>query len=207
MSQINVNKVISPDQAILDGPSLDIASNGNVSSGTDIFLVDAANNRFGVGTATPARTLDLSGSRGVAFNAGMILEGINITGSGIGGTVNHDVQTSNAYWWDSAATANWTYNVRYSSSVTLDSQMSVGDMVCVSVVVPVGTSSYYHTALQIDGSAATVEWVGGVAPTQAGSPDDIADRGKSLYQFNIIKTASATFTVLGAMCHIGEFEA
>ena len=206
MSQINVNKVISPDQALVNGPSLDIAANGNVSSGTDIFLVDAANNRFGVGTATPTRTLDLSGSRGAAFNAGMILEGINITGSGIGGTVNHDIQTSNAYWWDQAATANWTYNVRYSSTATLDSQMNVGDLVSVSVVVPVGASSYYNTAFQIDGTAVTVEWVDGVAPIQAGGPDQIADRGTDLYQYNIIKTAAATYVVLGAHCHAGEFE-
>ena len=40
MSQVNVNKVISPDQAQSAGPSIDIASNGNISMDTDTFFVN-----------------------------------------------------------------------------------------------------------------------------------------------------------------------
>ena len=207
MSQINVSKIISPDQALVNGPSIDIAANSNISVNTDTILVDSSNDRFGVGTASPTRTLDLSGSRGVAFNAGCIFEKMNITGTGLGTTVNHDVLTSNSYYWDATATGNWTYNIRGSASVTLDSLLSVGDLISVSYIAPVDASSYYNTAVQIDSVAQTVEWVDGVAPTQAGGPEQIADRGTDLYQFYIIKTGSATFVVLGAHCHVGEFEA
>jgi len=46
--------------------------------------------------------------------------------------------------------------------------------------------------LTIDGSAQTVKWSGGTAPA-AGNASAI-----DAYSFTIIKTASATFTVLGA---------
>ena len=86
MSQVNVNKVISPDQAQNAGPSIDIASNGNISMDTDTFFVDATNDRFGVGTASPNRTLDLQESGGAAFNAGVIFEKCNISTSALTAT-------------------------------------------------------------------------------------------------------------------------
>ena len=58
--------------------------------------------------------------------------------------------------------------------------------------VTAGTTPYYASAFQIDGSAVTPKWSGGVAPT-AGNASSIDS-----YSFTIIKTASATFTVLGA---------
>ena len=84
MSQINVNKVISPTQAPSNGPSLDIAANGNISVDTDTLFVDSTNNRVGISTATPVRSLDLENtSRGSRFAGGVIFEKCNITGSGL----------------------------------------------------------------------------------------------------------------------------
>ena len=37
MSQINVNKVISPTQAASNGPSIEVASNGNMSIESNNF--------------------------------------------------------------------------------------------------------------------------------------------------------------------------
>ena len=76
MSQINVNKVISPSQAGSNGPSLDIASNGNISADTNTLFVDSSNNRFGVGTSTPIRTLDLSGTGGALFGGEFFLKNV-----------------------------------------------------------------------------------------------------------------------------------
>ena len=67
MSQINVNKVISPDQAQVSGPSIDIASNSNITIDTDTVFVDSTNNRLGIGTSSPQRTLDIQESGGVLY--------------------------------------------------------------------------------------------------------------------------------------------
>ena len=55
-----------------------------------------------------------------------------------------------------------------------------------------GSTAYYPTAFQIDGVSVTPKWSGGTAPS-SGNANTI-----DVYTFTIIKTASATYTVLGA---------
>ena len=45
--------------------------------------------------------------------------------------------------------------------------------------------------IQVDGAAVTENWIGGSAPSDGGSS------GVDIHTFTIIKTASATFTVIG----------
>ena len=121
MSQINVNKVFSPSQAGIPGPNIDIASNGNMSMDTDTVFVDSTNDRLGIGTSSPARTLDIQQFGGISFNAGLIFEDCTISGTAMNGTVNHDVETANAGYYNSVS-GNWTYNIRWDSGTTLDSK-------------------------------------------------------------------------------------
>jgi len=53
-----------------------------------------------------------------------------------------------------------------------------------------GGTAYYPTAFQVDGSAVTPKWSGGSAPTSGNASSVDA------YLFTVVKTASATFTVL-----------
>jgi hypothetical protein len=54
-----------------------------------------------------------------------------------------------------------------------------------------GATAYYATAFQIDSSAVTPKWVGGIAPS-SGNASSIDS-----YSFTIIKTAATpTYTVL-----------
>jgi hypothetical protein len=62
----------------------------------------------------------------------------------------------------------------------------------VAFLATQGSTAYYSTALNIDGSAVTPKWQGGTAPA-AGNVSGI-----DAYVYNIIKTASATFTVLAS---------
>ena len=126
MSQINVNKVYSPNQAGVNGPPIDIASNGNISMDTDTVFVDSTNDRLGIGTASPGRTLDIQHIGGISFNAGVIFETCPLTGTGLSGTANHNVESGNALYYNGGASGNWTYNIRYNASATLDSKMSTG---------------------------------------------------------------------------------
>ena len=58
-----------------------------------------------------------------------------------------------------------------------------------------GTTSYYLTGLSIDGTSVTPLWLGGSAPTGA-SVTPASGTAVDAYSFTIIKTASATYTVL-----------
>ena len=54
-----------------------------------------------------------------------------------------------------------------------------------------GATPYYPTAFTVDSSAVTPKWSAGTAPS-SGNASSI-----DVYLFTIIKTAGATFTVLG----------
>jgi len=70
--------------------------------------------------------------------------------------------------------------------------MSVGESMSFAILMSEGTTAYYLNAYQVDGSSVTPKWSGGDAPT-AGNASSI-----DIYTFTLIKTASATFTVLAA---------
>ena len=207
MSQINVNKVYSPNQAGVNGPPIDIASNGNISMDTDTVFVDSTNDRLGIGTASPGRTLDIQHIGGISFNAGVIFEDCTISGTAMNGTVNHDVETANAGYYSSVS-GNWTYNIRWDSGATLDSKMNTGETINISYTVPVTGSSYYQTGFQIDGSSKTVQWVDQLTPVQGGgrdSGDDAATTGFDVYSFAINKYSTNNYYILGSHTHFGAF--
>ena len=208
MSQINVNKVISPTQAASNGPSLEVASNGNMSMDTDTVFIDSTNDRLGIGTSSPARTLDIQQDGGISFNSGLIFEDCQLTNSGLSGTSHHSVEADNARYWNSAASGNWTYNIRWNSSTTLDSKMSNGETINVSYITAVGGSSYYQSGFQIDGSSKTVQWVNNIAPVQGGgreAGDDAATTGFDVYSFAINKYSTNNYYILGSHTHFGSF--
>ena len=108
------------------------------------------------------------------------------------GTVNFDAQTQGVLYYTSNASGNWTLNVRAASGVTLDSILTVGDAITVNFLVTNGSTAYYQTAFNIDGSVVTPKYSGGTAPA-SGNASAI-----DVYTYTIVKTASATYTVFGA---------
>ena len=90
-------------------------------------------------------------------------------------------------------TANRQINFRGDGSTSLDSMLSVGESITMSVLSDQGATPYYFNTYTIDGNAATMRWSGGSAPSGGNAS------GIDVYSFTIIKTASATFTVLGSL--------
>lgn len=115
-------------------------------------------------------------------------EDVNIVASAATGTINLDVSTASIWYYTSNATANHTLNIRYSSSVSLNSALAVGDAITVVWLNTNGTTAYYPNTIQIDGSTVTPKVPAAISSGNASSID--------AYSFTIIKTASATFTVL-----------
>lgn len=117
-------------------------------------------------------------------------EKVTVSATAATGTINFDVLTQGVLYYTTNASANWTINIRGSSSATLDSLMSTGEVVTVVFLATNGATPYYQTALTIDGASVTPKWQGGLAPA-SGNASAI-----DAYTLTIIKTASATFTVL-----------
>jgi hypothetical protein len=118
-----------------------------------------------------------------------IEEDINVVASAATGTINFDVSTASIWYYTSNATANHTLNFRYSSSVSLNTALPVGDAITLVWLNTNGTTAYYPSTIQIDGT--TITGVKVPAAITAGNASSI-----DAYSFTIIKTASATYTVL-----------
>jgi len=117
-----------------------------------------------------------------------------VASPGATGTVNIDTLTSSVEYLQAAATANWTTNVRGSGAATLNSIMAIGEQISVVLLNTNTGTAYYPTAFNIDGTAVgvTLKWLGGTAPS-SGNINAI-----DAYVYTIIKTASATYTVLAS---------
>jgi hypothetical protein len=70
--------------------------------------------------------------------------------------------------------------------------MTAGQSLTIALIVINGASAFYPNVIQIDTAPQTVKWQGAVAPT--GGTINAVDS----YAFTIIKTAGATYTVLGS---------
>jgi hypothetical protein len=117
-----------------------------------------------------------------------IEEDINVVASAATGTINFDVATASIWYYTSNATANHTLNFRYSSSVSLNTALPVGDTITLVWLNTNGSTAYYPSTIQIDGSTVTPKVPAAITAGNASAID--------AYSFTIIKTASATYTVL-----------
>jgi len=166
-------------------------TSGTVSLAVDTAVVATTNNTL----TMSGKTLTTPTLNTPVINQGILVspeERVNVVASAATGTVALDALTAGTMLYTSNATGNWTLNVRGSSSTSLNSILTTGDSITVVFLNTNGATAYYQTAFQIDGASVTPKWQGGTAPS-SGNTSSIDS-----YVFNIIKTASATYTVLAS---------
>ena len=117
-----------------------------------------------------------------------IEEDINVVASAATGTIDFDVDTASIWYYTTDASANFTLNFRFSSSVSLNTALETGDAITLVFLNTNGATPYYPNVINIDGSAVTPKAPATISAGNASAID--------AYSFTIIKTASATFTVL-----------
>ena len=185
-----VNSDISTSAAIVDTKLATISTAGKVSN--------SATTATNANTASAIVARDASGDF-VAGKATLstvdintVIETASIVASASTGTINIDFSTNPTVYYTSDATANWTLNVRGTSSTTLNSVLSTGQIATVTFLATNGATPYRPTVFQVDGSAVTPKWMGGTAPT-TGNANSIDS-----YTLAIIKTGNAAFTVLAS---------
>jgi len=142
---------------------------------------------------TSNATLSLTGS---ASSIGTLLlnaaETTNVSATAANSTMTYYLASQSVMYLTTNAAANWNPNVAFSSGTTLNTALSTGQAITFAMLVSQGTTAYYSNTIYIDGSAVTPKWQGGSAPT-AGNASGIDG-----YTYTIIKTGSATYTVLAS---------
>ena len=122
--------------------------------------------------------------------AGLLTEHVTVTAGKLSAAADLDLANGNVFLFTTQETTTATPNLRYDGSTTLNSKMAVGDVVTV-VLITTAAAGGFCAQLTIDGAAVTENWVGGSAPSDGGSS------GVDIHSYTIIKTASATWTVIG----------
>jgi hypothetical protein len=165
-------------------------------NGTSAFTAATAGTDYvAPGTATTFTALQTFAgtSSNAALKTSNILEVATISATAATGTINYDMTTQSVLYYTTDASGNFTVNFRGSSGTSLDTIMATGESLSATFLVTNGASAYYNSAVQVDGSSVTPKWQGGSAPT-SGNASSIDS-----YTYVIIKTASATFTVLASV--------
>lgn len=146
------------------------------------------------GTATTFTALQtfLGSSSNLAQSLANSSEIVTVSGSGVPSTVDYDVTTQSVIYYTGNAGANWTVNFRASSGTTLNAALATGRSITVALLATQGVSPFYNATVQVDGNTIVPKYQGGVAWTGGNAS------GIDAYVYTIIKTASATFTVLAS---------
>ena len=208
----NIDSLIA-DTADINGGTIDATAIGGTTPAAGAFTTVTASTAIGVASGgTGATTLaganipvvnaanTFTGTQtfsGTSSTLAMVLNDVaevtTVSATAATGTIAYDITTQSVVYYTSNASANWTVNFRASSGTSLDTLMSTGQSMTVAFLVTQGATAYYNSAVQVDGttSGVTTRWLGG-APT-AGNASGIDS-----YRYLIIKTGSATFTVLAS---------
>ena len=170
----------SPDITVSNVVGVAATFSGAVSVGGTLTYQDVTN-VDSVGLIT-ARS-------GVDFN-GLLRESVNIVASKLSDAPNINLDNGMVHYFTTTETTTSTPNIRSTTGINTD--MAIGDTISVSIITTAAAAGY-AARVNIDGLATgiTTSWVGGSAPSTGGSS------GLDIYAYNIIKTADATFTVIG----------
>ena len=135
-------------------------------------------------TATVSDTLTING---LNSNKALI-EKVNVTAGKLSDNQTINIDTGMVHLFTTTETTTATPNIISTAGINTD--LAVGDAISVSVITTAAAAGY-SANWQIDGIAVTETWVGGSAPSAGGAS------GTDTYSMNIIKTASATYTIIG----------
>lgn len=118
---------------------------------------------------------------------GQLKEKVNVTAGKLSDNLDINIDNGNVHLFTTQETTTSTPNIVSTAGINTD--MSVGDAISVTIVTTAAAGGY-SAQLTIDGAAVTENWIGGDAPSEGGSS------GVDIYSYTIMKTASATYTVV-----------
>ena len=197
LANVTISSVSGPITATQGGTGQTSLTANNVvlgnGTGTVLFVAPGATGNVLVSNGTTwtsnATVANLTATNLLVTE---MRETTTVSATAATGTINYDALTQVVLYYTTNASGNFTVNFRGNSGTSLDSVMSTGQSLSATFLVTNGATAYYNSAVQVDGSSVTPKWQGGTAPT-SGNASSIDS-----YTYVIIKTGSATFTVLAS---------
>ena len=178
-----------------NNPGIDLRYQGSSTNRGVIDVTTTGDLRFASGGSTERLRID---QHGTTKFKGPLTEKFHYHNSALTGDYNHDLIThGNVYWSILNSTGPFTFNLRGSASVSLDSMMSVGESLSFLLSHSTNNASNYMTAFKVDGNTLIngthIWWQGGSAPSAAGTS------GYDVYSFTLYKIAGASFRAFASL--------
>lgn len=175
------------------GTGLPVASGGTGATDAATARTNLSAASTGANTFTAKQTLSGS-TTALAELLTNASEVVTVSATAATGTIAYYATTQSVLYYTSNASANWTINLTGASTpTTLDTLLSTGQCITVVHMVTQGSTAYYNSSVQVDGTTTgvTTKW-------QNGAPASGNASGIDVYSYTVIKTGSATFTVLAS---------
>ena len=172
--------------------SLYVGSTEGSGAGAGISMHNTGNAIFaGIGTINTLHTgIAITGPARGLYAEGILVESFSSVATAWNSDGNLDITGGNVIF-NSANLGGTTNTLNIISTTGINTDMAVGQMLTVTGITSVNSTSSYVNALKIDGVTTPVWWNGGSAPSDGGGS------GLDMYSFNIVKTGNATYHVVG----------
>ena len=130
--------------------------------------------------------------------AGVLREQVSIAATNLSNQPNINLDNGMAHLFTGIETTTSTPNIMSGTGINTDVQ--IGEAFSVSIITAAASAGYAAT-VHIDGATVGTNggelvWNGGSAPSAGGAS------GKDVYSYSIVKTASATYTVLANVTNL-----
>ena len=173
-----------------------VTGNASGSSGSCTGNSVTATNASGL-TGTPNILVGMSSATGIStfaggvyFNGGGALkEKVNIVANKLSAVPIINLDNGMTHYFTTTETTTSLPNIR--SSVGINTALSTGDTISVTIITTAAAAGYSATwAIDDVSTGITTSWVGGSAPTAGGSS------GLDTYALTIIKTGASANTII-----------
>ena len=169
---------------------VNVGSNKAITLGTGATITSPATNIITAGTAS-TEVVRINANAGILMNNGILVERVKIDSDSLNSDKFIRLQDGMVHYRSSAVGAA-NVKVDIVSTTGINTDLSIGDSIAVTIITVAGNASHYVDSLAIDGknTGITTHWVGGSTPAAGGGSN------VDIYTFNILKTADNTFTVV-----------
>ena len=124
--------------------------------------------------------------------AGLLREQVSIAATNLSNQPNINLDNGMAHLFTGIETTTATPNIMSGTGINTDVQ--IGEAFSVSIIVSAAAAGYAATVhvagVTVGTNGGSLVWNGGSAPSAGGAS------GNDYYTYNVIKTASSTYTVL-----------
>jgi hypothetical protein len=167
------------------GSRVDVGTGASIHSPASNILT------FGTNNTEKAR---ITAAGGVFLNNGTLVERVDRnTSAAANAATALNLDNGMVHWFTTnLGAANVKMNL--TSGVGINTALATGDMISVTIMTAVNSTSNFIEQLRVDGVEAsagvTTYWTGGSAPTDGGGS------GVDTYAFNLVKTGSGTYDMI-----------